>query len=123
MKLLLTALGTLSLILGTLGIFLPVLPTTPFYLLTAWCYLKSSDRLYRKVMDNRFFGNIVRNYYEKRAVSRRTISRRTKVISISTTLLTIGISIAVVDVTWIRILLACVAAGVTWHLLSMKSCD
>ena len=63
-------------------------------------------------------GNIVRNYYEKRAVSRRT-----KVISISTTLLTIGISIAVVDVTWIRILLACAAAGVTAHLLSLKSCD
>ena len=118
MKLLLTALGTLSLILGTLGIFLPVLPTTPFYLFTAWCYLRSSDRLYRKVMDNRVFGNIVRNYHEKRAVSRRT-----KIISISTTLLTIGISIAVVDVTWIRILLACAAAGVTAHLLSLKSCD
>ena len=115
MKPLLLILGSLALLLGTLGIFLPVLPTTPFYLLTAWCYLKSSDS---KVMDNRFFGNIVRNYYEKRAVSRRT-----KVISISTTLLTIGISIAVVDVTWIRILLACVAAGVTAHLLSMKSCD
>ena len=118
MKPLLLILGSLALLLGTLGIFLPVLPTTPFYLLTAWCYLKSSDRLYRKVMGNRFFGKLVRNYYEKRAVSRRT-----KVISISTTLLTIGISIAVVDVTWIRILLACVAAGVTWHLLSMKSCD
>ena len=118
MKPLLLILGSLALLLGTLGIFLPVLPTTPFYLLTAWCYLKSSNRLYRKVMDNRFFGNLVRNYYDKRAVSRRT-----KVISISTTLLTIGISIAVVDVTWIRILLACVAACVTWHLLSMKSCD
>ena len=118
MKPLLLILGSLALLLGTLGIFLPVLPTTPFYLLTAWCYLKSSDRLYRKVMDNRFFGNIVRNYYEKRAVSRRT-----KVISISTTLLTIGISIAVVNVTWIRILLAAIALGVTVHLLSMKNCD
>ena len=44
MKPLLLILGSLALLLGTLGIFLPVLPTTPFYLLTAWCYLKRQHR-------------------------------------------------------------------------------
>lgn len=116
MRPLLAILGTVSLILGTLGIVLPVLPTTPFYLLTAWCYLRCNRRLYDRVMANRLFGNTVRNYMENHA-----ISRKTKAVTIATTLLTIGISIAVVDSGWIRILLACVAAGVTIHILSMKN--
>lgn len=116
MRPLLAILGTISLVLGTLGIVLPVLPTTPFYLLTAWCYLRCSRKLYDKVMSSRIFGDTVRNYMEHRA-----ISRKTKAVSIATTLLTIGISVAVVDSVWIRILLACVAAGVSIHILSMKS--
>lgn len=118
MKYLLIIVGGIALALGTLGIFLPVLPTTPFYLLTAWCWFRSSEKLYLRVMENPFFGETVRNYYEKRA-----ISRRTKLISVSTTLLTIGLSIVLVDILWVRILLGCVAVGVSIHLLSMKTCD
>ena len=44
----LIALGTLSLIVGIIGIFLPILPTTPLLLLTSYCYIKSSERLSKK---------------------------------------------------------------------------
>ncbi|MBN2694398.1 DUF454 family protein [bacterium] len=49
--------GTLSLILGIIGIFIPVLPTTPFILLTSWLYLKSSQKLYSWLLSSRFFKN------------------------------------------------------------------
>lgn len=112
----LIAAGCLSLVLGTLGIALPVLPTTPFYLLTAWCFMRSSEKLYNKAMNNRLFGSIVRNYYEKKA-----ISLKVKIISISTTVLTIAVSIALVDILWLRIILACIAILVSIHILRFKT--
>ncbi len=108
--------GSLSLFLGTLGIVLPVLPTTPFYLLTAWCFMRSSEKLYTKAMNNKLFGNIVRNYCERKA-----ISRKVKIVSVSTTVLTISISITIVDMLWLRILLACIAIMVSIHILRFKT--
>ncbi|MFO8087180.1 MAG: YbaN family protein [Bacteroidales bacterium] len=55
-------LGTLSLFLGVLGIFIPGLPTTPFLLLTAALYVKSSERLYHRLVNNRFLGAYILNY-------------------------------------------------------------
>ncbi|MDR3248388.1 MAG: YbaN family protein [Treponema sp.] len=55
-KILFVMLGSLSLALGVIGIVLPVLPTTPFLLLASFCFLKSSDRLYRWIMANKHFG-------------------------------------------------------------------
>lgn len=54
-------LGTLSLIIGIIGAFLPVLPTTPFVLLAAICYVRSSQRMYRWVMNSRFAGKHVQS--------------------------------------------------------------
>lgn len=62
MKLFYIALGTISLYLGIIGIVVPGLPTTPFLLLTASLYLKSSDRLYQKLLDNKVLGTIIKRY-------------------------------------------------------------
>src|SRR4030065_1400605 len=56
--------GILSTGLGIIGIFVPILPTTPFLLLAAACYMRSSERLYRWPINNRIFGAYVRNYIE-----------------------------------------------------------
>ena len=103
--------------LGTLGILLPVLPTTPFYLLTAWLYMRSSEKLYNKIMNNKYFGAIVRNFQED-----ESISLKTKIVIISMLWCTILISIfLVVLFWWARLILFAVAGGVTVHILSFKT--
>jgi len=116
-KTLYVILGSISLVLGTLGIFLPLLPTTPFYLLTAWLYMRGSEKLYNKVMSNKYFGTIVRNFQED-----KSIPLRTKVIIISMLWATISFSaFFAVSVWWVRIILFAIAIGVTIHILSYKT--
>lgn len=71
-KYLLTSLGLLSLSLGIIGMFLPILPTTPFLLLSAWLFSKSSQRLNHFILNNRVFGNYIRNYRSGQGIPKRT---------------------------------------------------
>ena len=64
-KIILIVIGTISLIHGIVGVFLPVLPTTPLLLLTSYCYIKSSDRLSEKFMKTKIYDKYVRNFHEK----------------------------------------------------------
>ena len=64
-KIILIVIGTISLLLGIVGVFLPVLPTTPLLLLTSYCYIKSSDRLSEKFMKTKIYDKYVRNFHEK----------------------------------------------------------
>jgi uncharacterized protein len=114
---LLIAAGSLSLGLGVLGILLPLLPTTPFLLLSAACYLRSSERLYNWLMNHRLFGRIISDY-----LHHRSISLPVKISSLSLLWLTIGYSaLFVVSKLWVSILLVLIAVGVTIHILSFKS--
>ena len=71
MKTLYIVLGSISLALGILGIFLPLLPTTPFLLLTAALYFKGSPRLYNWLLNHRHFGPYIRNFRENKAIPLR----------------------------------------------------
>ncbi len=68
MKILYTIVGTTSLILGIIGIFLPLLPTTPFLLLTAAMYFRSSPRLYYWLIQQKYLGSYIRNFREHKAI-------------------------------------------------------
>ena len=70
-RLLLLAIGVCSLALGIAGIFLPVLPTTPFVLLAAACAAKASPRFHRWLHQHATFGPIVRNWEHNRAIPRQ----------------------------------------------------
>jgi uncharacterized membrane protein YbaN (DUF454 family) len=71
-KILLILLGTLSLIIGVIGIFVPGLPTTAFLLLTAALYMRSSERLYRKLLSNRILGPYILEFQSKKGMTKRT---------------------------------------------------
>jgi uncharacterized membrane protein YbaN (DUF454 family) len=60
--------GTILTSLGIIGIFIPILPTTPFLLLAAACYMRNSERFYKWLINNRIFGTYVRNYIEGRGM-------------------------------------------------------
>ena len=63
--------GAVSFLLGIIGIFLPIMPTTPFIILAAACWAKASPRFHRWLHQHRYFGPMVQNWEEKRAVPRR----------------------------------------------------
>ena len=110
MKTICIILGTISLGLGILGIFLPLLPTTPFLLLTAALYFKGSPRLYQWLLNHKYFRE------------NKAIPLRAKIISLllmwGTMLYCIFFLIPLV---WVKILLFLIAAGVTYHILSFKT--
>ncbi len=87
LKVTLIFLGTLSLCLGVIGIFIPGLPTTPFLLLTAALYIKSSDRLYQMIIDNRYFGAYITRYR-----SNRGMTKKDKIYAISLMWIMIAVS-------------------------------
>ena len=77
-KIFLAILGCAALALGVVGIFVPLLPTTPFLLLAAALWVRSSPRLYEWLLAHRCFGEYIRNFRENRA-----IPMRAKVVSIA----------------------------------------
>lgn len=114
-KSILTILGIVSLALGIAGIFLPLLPTTPLLLLSAWLFVRSSPRLYSWLINHPRLGPYIKNFRENHA-----IPLRVKVVSVSMVWLTIGYCIvAVVDeYLWAQIAFTVLAVAVTRHILS-----
>jgi uncharacterized membrane protein YbaN (DUF454 family) len=109
--------GIVSVGLGLLGVFVPLLPTTPFLLLAAGCFMRSSQRLYDWLIHHKWFGVHLRNYREYRAVSLRA--------KVGTLMLLWGVIGATgwfaVTHWWVRVLLCVVAAGVTLHLVHLRT--
>lgn len=118
MKILLSVLGGVAFVLGVVGIFVPLLPTTPFLLLAAALWVRSSPRLYAWLLSHRCLGEYIRNYRENRA-----IPLRAKVVSLVVMWATMLYCIfALLDTCrWAQIALLAVAAGVTWHILSFAT--
>ena len=80
--------GSVSLVLGIIGILLPGLPTTPFILLAAACYAKASPRLHQWLLKHRWFGPMLRDWE-----SDRSLTRRTKTIAVASMLIMVSFSI------------------------------
>ena len=108
--------GTLSLALGVLGVFVPLLPTTCFLLIAAWCYARSSSRLYDRLMRARWVGGYLRRYRDERA-----IPVHVKIASVVMMWVTIGYSVLVFPHLLVRIALLLTAIAVTWHLYRLPS--
>ena len=111
------AAGSILVGVGILGIFLPLLPTTIFFLLAAACYSRSSPGAHRWLTTNRYFGSYLRNYQEHRGA---TVG--TKVTSLVTLWLGIGVADYFLALPlWGDLLLLGIAVGVSTHLLRLKT--
>lgn len=116
-KTLLIIAGGISLALGIAGMFLPVLPTTPFLLLTAACWLRGSPLLYSRLMNNPVVGKYLQDF-----IIHRSIPLRTKIITITTLWCVIlATVIFFAEPLWLKLLLPAIATGVTVHILSFKT--
>ncbi|WP_437881316.1 YbaN family protein [Pseudomonas sp. LRF_L74] len=114
----LIAVGWLSVALGILGIFLPVLPTTPFLLLAATCFARSSERFYLWLVNHRRLGPWIRDYLEGNG-----IPLKGKLYAIGLMWLSIAVSSYVVPLLWARAFMLTSAILVTIYILRQKTLE
>ncbi|WP_339487967.1 YbaN family protein [Pseudomonas sp. EL_65y_Pfl2_R95] len=112
----LLAIGWLSVALGVIGIFLPVLPTTPFLLLAAACFMRSSERFYKWLVFHPKLGPWIRDYLEGEG-----IPRKAKIYSITLMWLSIGLSCYLVPMFWARLFMLISSVCVTVYILRQKT--
>lgn len=109
--------GFLLVIIGVIGIFLPVLPTTIFLILASACFIKSSPQANEWLRNHKILGMYIKNYQDKSG-----LTIKSKVINITLLWLMISLSALVFTELWyIRLLLFLIAVGVTIHLLLVKT--
>ena len=108
--------GTLALVFGVVGIFLPILPTTPFLLLASFCYLRSSKKLHQWLITRKTIGPYIDNY-----LTHRAILKRTKIVSLIFLWLSLTISMILIDLWFVRGILVLVGIGVSIHLLTLNT--
>jgi uncharacterized membrane protein YbaN (DUF454 family) len=109
--------GSIFLALGCVGIVLPILPTTPFLLLSAACYYKGSERMHRWMLNNRWFGNYIKNYKEGKG-----LSLKAKVLTLALLWIVISYSaLFVVNVLIIQVILFAIAVGVSLHIVTLPT--
>lgn len=118
MRILLTTLGFLSLALGVVGAFLPLLPTTPFVLLAGYLFSRSSPRMHNWIMSHPLFGKLIYDYRVEKA-----IPLHAKVVAIMMLWMSILSSVFLVlkDKLWLQILLLSIATVVTIHIVRFKT--
>ena len=111
------AFGTLFLVIGAIGIVIPILPTTPFLLLASACYVRGSDKLHHWMLHNRFFGEYLRKYLTK-----REMTVKNKAISIFFLWVTISFSILfLLKALLIQGFLFLIGVAVSLHLLRLPT--
>jgi uncharacterized membrane protein YbaN (DUF454 family) len=109
--------GSVSLALGSIGIVLPVLPTTPFLLLALACYCRSSKRMTKWVLTNKYFGSYIRRYKEGKG-----IPIKTKIIAIAILWITISYSAFFIVKIWIvQLILFAIAIAVSIHIIRLPT--
>ncbi|SFT77600.1 YbaN family protein [Pseudomonas marincola] len=112
----LLAIGWLSVALGVIGIFLPVLPTTPFLLLAAACFMRSSERFYLWLTSHPHLGPWIRDYLDGEG-----IPLKGKIYAIGLMWLSIGFSCYLVPLFWARTFMLTSAVLVTLYILRQKT--
>jgi len=113
-RVLLIIAGWIAVILAVIGIVLPLLPTTPFLLLAAFCFSKSSKRFHDWLLNHPWFGDYIRNFQ-----SGRGMTIKAKISTVFLIWLSIGASVIFfVPIVWVKVMLLIIACCVSGYLIS-----
>lgn len=116
-RFLFAVLGSIALALGIIGVFLPLLPTTPFLLLAAALYFRSSQHLYNWLLNHPHLGVYIRNFREHRA-----IPMRVKIVSVTLVWITLlNCALFIAEMWWLRLFFILLATAITVHILRFKT--
>lgn len=118
MRILLIISGCISLALGFIGLFLPLLPTVPFVLLSAALFAKSSPRLYNWLLGHRLFGEHIRNYRDEKAIP---LPIKILAITMLWTSILLTVFFVAREKWWLQLILTGIATAVTIHIISIKT--
>ena len=113
-RIILITTGFISLSIGIVGMFVPLLPTTPFLLLSAACFLRSSKTIYNWLIHHKLFSLYIKGYIKYKA-----ISIKAKIFSLLLLWIVISITALIFNIIWLQILLFIIAVCVTIHILSL----
>ena len=108
--------GLLSVVLGIIGAFLPVMPTVPFLLVALFCFERSSKKYHDMILNNKYFGKVLRDYYEGKGLTTSVKIKAILFLSCG-----IGFSFYKVQHLYLRIMLAVIWLGVTIHIILLKT--
>ena len=117
-KVLYIILGSLCLVLGSVGIFLPILPTTPFLLLSSYFYVRSSEKLYNWLINHKIFGRYIYNY-----VTYKAVPKKAKITAILMIIITVPIAVVLIDNIYTYIIIPIIALIVCIYILKLKTLD
>jgi uncharacterized membrane protein YbaN (DUF454 family) len=108
--------GCTSVVVGVIGIFVPLLPTTPFILLAAWCFVRSSEKAHQWIYSHPAFGKALTDWEKN-----RSIAPGTKALAVSTILLSVVFIWVKVNNEWVKYSVTVFLAGVSLFILTRKS--
>jgi hypothetical protein len=112
----LVAAGFVCVGIGVVGVVVPILPTTPFLLLAAYCFLRGSPRWHAWLLGNRVFGRYIHDYLMYRAVPRRT-----KISALVVLWACLSVSAVLVRIWYVALILAVIGVAVTIHILKLRT--
>lgn len=114
----LMVLGWIAVVLAALGVVLPLLPTTPFLLLAAWCFARSSPRFHAWLLYRSWFGSYLRHWQNHRA-----LPPGAKWKAVTMIIVTFALSLWLVDLLWVRVLLLTILVVLLTFMLRLPVID
>ncbi len=118
LRVLLIILGTIFLVLGVIGLILPVMPGTIFLILATACYIRSSEKLYLWLINNKWFGKYARMYFQEKAMPLKA-----KIFATVSMWTSISISLYLVEKPFVKVILIIVGISVTGYFAYLKTGD
>ncbi|MGD2201612.1 MAG: YbaN family protein [Candidatus Bathyarchaeota archaeon] len=110
-------LGTIAMVIGFIGLFLPVIPTTPLVILAAACYYRSSDRLHNWILRSKWFGDTVENYQAGKGLTK---NNKIKAIVLMWAMITISV-VFFVENFLIQLILLGIAITVSLYIIKLPT--